>query len=90
MLVCDAYAYFKHRILTDTSISWRCVLSNCNGRVRIFQVNDTIINDHSHFPDPADFEKRKFRTKQEQLWQMSHPVKQFFPSKETSTERLQQ
>ena len=62
MLVYDAYAYFKHRILTDTSISWRCVLSKCNGRVRTFQDNVTIINDHSHFPDPADIEKRKFRT----------------------------
>ena len=55
-------AYFKHRILTDTSISWRCVLSKCNGRVRTFQDNVTIINDHSHYPDPADIEKRKFRT----------------------------
>ena len=62
MLVYDAYAYFKHRILTDTSISWRCVLSKCNGRVRTFQDNVTIINEHSHFPDPADIEKRKFRT----------------------------
>ena len=55
-------AYFKHRILTDTSNSWRCVLSKCNGRVRTFQDNVTIINDHSRFPDPADIEKRKFRT----------------------------
>ena len=62
MLVYDAYAYFEHRILTDTSISWRCVLSKCNGRVRTFQDNVTIINEHSHFPDPADIEKRKFRT----------------------------
>ena len=62
MLVYDAYAYFKHRILTDISISWRCVFSKCNGRVRTFHDNVTIINDHSHFPDPADIEKRKFRT----------------------------
>ena len=62
MLVYDAYAYFKHRILTDTSISWRCVLSKCNGRVRTFQDNVTIINDLSLFPDPADIERRKFST----------------------------
>ena len=61
MLVYDAYAYFKHLILTDTSISWRCVLSKCNGRVRTFQDNVTIINEHSHFPDPADIEKHALR-----------------------------
>ena len=55
-------AYFKHRTLTDTSISWPCVLSKCNGRVRTFQENVTIKNDHSHFPDPAYVSKRKFRT----------------------------
>ena len=33
-----------------------------NGRVRTFQDNVTIINEHSNFPDPADIEKRKFRT----------------------------
>ena len=69
MLVYDAYAYFKHRILIDTSISWRCVLSKCNGRVRTFQDNVTIINEHSHFPDPADIEKQNSGplSKQEQL-----------------------
>ena len=56
-----AYAYLKNRILTDTSISWRCVLSKCNGRVRTLQDKVTIMNDYSHFPDPADIEKRKFR-----------------------------
>ena len=30
--------------------------------MRTFQDNVTIINDHSHFPDPADIEKQKFRT----------------------------
>ena len=62
MRVYDAFAYFKHRIITDTSISWRCVLSKCNGCVRTSQDNITIRNDHSHFPDPADIEKRNFRT----------------------------
>ena len=62
MRVYDAFAYFKHRIITDTSISWRCVLSKCNGCVRTSQDNITIRNDHSHFPDPADIEKRKLRT----------------------------
>ena len=62
MLVYDALAYFKHRILTDTSISWRFVLSICNGRLRTFQDKVTIINNHSPFPDPAEFEKQKFRT----------------------------
>ena len=61
-LIYDAYAIFKHRILTENSISWRCVSSKCKSRVRTFQDNVTIINDHSHFPDPADIEKRKFRT----------------------------
>ena len=40
---------------------WRCVLSKCNGRVRTFQENVTVKNDHSQFPDPADVSKRKFR-----------------------------
>ena len=62
LLVYDALAYFKHRIPTDTSISWRFVLSTCNDRLRTFQDKVTIINDHSPFPEPADFEKRKFRT----------------------------
>ena len=30
--------------------------------MRTFQDNVTIINDHSHFPDPDDNEKRKIRT----------------------------
>ena len=62
MLVYDAYAFFKHRILTDTSVSWQCVLSECNGSVRTFQDHVTIINNYSHFTDPADIEKLKFRT----------------------------
>ena len=62
MLVHDAYAYFKHRILTDTSISCRCNLSKCKGRVRTFQENVKFINYPSQFPVPADIEKRKFGT----------------------------
>ena len=62
MLVNDAYVYFKDQNPTDSSFSTQCVLSKCNGRVPTFQVNVIIINDHSHFHDPADFEKRKFRT----------------------------
>ena len=58
MLVYNAYAYFKYRTLTDTSILWRCVLSKCNGLVRTLLDKVTIINDHSYFPDQADIEKR--------------------------------
>ena len=49
MLVHDEYAYFE-----------QCVLFKCKGRARTFEENFTIINDHTHLPDPANIEK--FRT----------------------------
>ena len=62
LLAFDAYAYFNYRILTDTSISWRCVLSKCDGRLRDWLDDQSeCTNDHNHSPDPADLEKRKIR-----------------------------
>ena len=61
LLIFKGYAYIKHRTLADNSLSWRCALSSCNGRVRTKEDSVEIVKDHCHFPNPADIEKRKFR-----------------------------
>ena len=37
------------------------VLTKCNGRVRLRNEQIEVITVHSHLPDPADIEKKKFR-----------------------------
>ena len=61
LLIFEGYAYIKHRTLADNSLSWRCGQSSCNGRVRTKDDSVEIVENHCHFPDPADIEKRKFR-----------------------------
>ena len=50
-------AYLKHQTLSDNSLSWRCARCSCIGRVRAIEDSVEIIQDHYHFPDPADIEK---------------------------------
>ena len=61
LLIFEWYCYLKHRQLADSSISWRCCDSSCKGRIRVLDSTATIIIPHSHLPDPAEIEKRKFR-----------------------------
>ena len=61
LLVFEGYGYIRHRQLTDGASSWRCCITKCNGRVRLRNEQIEVITVHSHLPDPADIEKRKFR-----------------------------
>ncbi len=51
-----------HRILKDGSVSWLCCQKSCNGRIKVFNKNCETVTPHSHAPDPAEVEKRRFRT----------------------------
>ena len=62
LLVFEGYGYIRHRQLTDGASSWRCCITKCNGRVRLRNDQIEVITAHSHLPDPADIEKRKFRS----------------------------
>ena len=53
MLVFGGYGYNSHL---------QCCILKCNGRVRLRNEQIEVITVHSHLPDPAGIEKRKFRS----------------------------
>ena len=91
LLVFEGYGYFRHRQLTDGASSWRCCTTECNGRVRLRNEQIKVVTVHSHLPDPADIEKRKFRSALKDRAAMADEThdKQFLPLKKTSTEKQQ-
>ena len=63
LLIHEGYGYIRHRALKDNiTKSWKCMDKTCNGRLHTVGSEVVIITEHSHFPDPAEIEKRKFRS----------------------------
>ncbi len=62
LLIAYGFIYLMHRILKTGSVSWGCCQTFCNGRIKMSNNNCEIVTSHSNAPDPAEVEKRRFRT----------------------------
>ena len=65
------YRYRNDRKNADRSISWRCVVKSCAGRIK--QLENKIINvisEHNHAPNPAKIvtEKVKAEIREQTLY----------------------
>ena len=92
MLVFEGYCYNRQQQLTDGASSWRCWITKCNGRVRLHNEQNEVITVHSYLPDPADIEKKKFRSTLKDRAAMADatPRQTKVAAKNTSTEKQQQ
>ena len=51
----EGYRLRQDRMLSDGSVSWRCVLKSCRGRIRVDATDSvTKVNDHDHPPVPEE------------------------------------
>ena len=59
LLLNEGYRYRKARVNADGSTSWRCVETNCRGRLKVVEDAATLITEHGHPPDLAKIEAAK-------------------------------
>lgn len=61
ILVHQNYLYYRHTVIREDKVSWRCILygPSCRGRIKVEGDKIVKIVDHSHLPDEDEVKLRE-------------------------------